>query len=169
MYLLYYAAIGTVKRKIRENMNVAMSLLYYIAIVKLSCGVYKATQTNASSTVRCYCYRLFPKVDDDLRRGVRVAQLHVALFRSRCCLAVAFFFRFRSPQPPFLFFGQWALIAGRGWLVARGQLMFVHGDGKFYWRPLFLIVGQVEADFLFACVVDSTFVCHFSVYGLVEV
>ena len=77
-------------------------------------------------------------MDDDLRRGVRGTQLRMGLFRGRCCLTVACFLRFLSPQSPFFVFAQWALIAGRGWLVARGRSLFVHSDREFYRRLLFL-------------------------------
>ena len=43
---------------------------------KGSCkGPGKVTQTNVCLAARCwrYCYRLFSKVDDNLRRGVRGA------------------------------------------------------------------------------------------------
>ena len=80
------------------------------------------------------------QMDGDLWRGVRGERLRAALFRGQCCLIVAFSLCFLSPQPPFLCFTQGMLIAGRGWLVACGRLLFVHGHREFYWRPLFLIV-----------------------------
>ena len=61
-----------------------------------------------------------------------------------------------------LYFGQWVLIDGCGWWGARGRLRVVHGDIDIYRRRLSLIVGLVERDLFFACVVTSRFICHCS-------